>query len=214
MNNELNSEGCCCGDSTDEHGAATWQSRYESGETGWDRGECSPALMNWLEAGALKPCRILVPGCGRGHEVVELASRGFDVTAIDFASAAVHALEEQLLSAGLKADVTSADFFQYRAPEKFDAIYEQTCLCAIDPKRRKEYAQQLANSIRPGGDVFALFMQSGKMDAGPPFPCALDDMRQLFAAPHWNWPEEQAVIVEHPAGLKEIAVVLSRSEAA
>lgn len=69
-----------------------WQQRDDEGETGWDRGESSPALIRWLDDGDLTPCRILVPGCGRGHEVVELASRGFDVTALDFARTPVREL--------------------------------------------------------------------------------------------------------------------------
>ena len=39
---------------------------------------------------------VVVPGCGRGHEVVELARRGFEVTAIDFAPAAIEALSTKL----------------------------------------------------------------------------------------------------------------------
>jgi hypothetical protein len=66
-----------------------WQARYDQGQTGWDRGGASPTLLRWLAAGDLRPCRILVPGCGRGHEVVALAKAGFDVTGVDFAPAAV-----------------------------------------------------------------------------------------------------------------------------
>ena len=66
-----------------------WQQRFLSGETPWDRGEASPQLRAWIDAGELSPCRILVPGCGTGHEVVLLAARGFEVTAIDYAPAAV-----------------------------------------------------------------------------------------------------------------------------
>ena len=62
-----------------------WEARYREGNTGWDRGDASPALSSWLETGALAPCRTLVPGCGRGHEVIALTRQGFEVTALDFA---------------------------------------------------------------------------------------------------------------------------------
>jgi len=53
-----------------------WQGRYREGSTGWDRGVPSPTLEGWLRDGTLAPCRILVPGCGRGHEVVADEQRG------------------------------------------------------------------------------------------------------------------------------------------
>jgi len=80
-----------------------WQSRYESGATGWDRGKPNPALLRWLE-NDLQPCRILVPGCGRGHEVVELASRGFKVTALDYTKAPVQELTRKLNEQSLVPD--------------------------------------------------------------------------------------------------------------
>lgn len=45
-----------------------WQERYDAGKTGWERGDANPALTTWLDAGRLQPCRIQIPGCGRGYE--------------------------------------------------------------------------------------------------------------------------------------------------
>lgn len=73
-----------------------WENKYHNSEIGWDRGEMSPALNHWLKE--LTPCRIAVPGCGRGHEVIELARRGFDVTAIDIAEPAGPAVQSRCLS--------------------------------------------------------------------------------------------------------------------
>ena len=56
-----------------------WEERYLSGRTAWDRGGVSPALRHWLASGALRAGRVLVPGCGRGHEVAALAREGFQV---------------------------------------------------------------------------------------------------------------------------------------
>jgi len=58
-----------------------WEQRYQQGETGWDRGQPSPALHQWLEQGVLKPGRILIPGCGRGHEALAMAAAGAAVRA-------------------------------------------------------------------------------------------------------------------------------------
>ena len=73
-----------------------WENRYQAGTTGWDRGASSNNLSYWLDNNLLKPCRILVPGCGNGYEVLMLAELGFDVVAIDIAPTAVENLKKAL----------------------------------------------------------------------------------------------------------------------
>lgn len=185
-----------------------WQARYDQGQTGWDRGGESPALVRLLATGDLCPCRILVPGCGRGHEVVALSKAGFDVTGVDFAVAAVEAVRAHLASDDLAADIVQSDLFAYRPDRPFEAIYEQTCLCALPPERWAEYEQRLATWLIPGGRLFAAFMQTDSTD-GPPFACRPEAMRDLFAAHRWEWPD-QLEPEEHPTGLVELTGVLRR----
>jgi hypothetical protein len=185
-----------------------WQARYDEGQTGWDRGGPSPVLLRWLDTGDLRPCRILVPGCGRGHEVVALANAGFDVTGIDFAPTAVEAVRAQLARDGLAAEIVSSDLFAYRPERPFEAIYEQTCLCALSPQRWTEYEQRLAAWLEPGGRLFAAFMQNDAPE-GPPFACPPDAMRKLFTADRWEWPERLEP-QPHPTGLVELTGVLRR----
>ncbi len=185
-----------------------WQTRYDEGKTGWDRGQCNPMLELWLNSAKLKPGKILVPGCGRGHEVIELAARGFEVTAVDFADAAVQSLTVQLQAKGLVANVVQADIFSLCLANDFDAIYEQTFLCAVHPNQWPDYVRRLGTWLRPGGQVFALFMQSNE-SGGPPFHCDLNAMRQLFDESKWQW-SDSTERVEHPTGLHELACVVTR----
>jgi len=185
-----------------------WQARYDQGQTSWDRGGASPTLLRWLATGELRPCRILVPGCGRGHEVIALAQAGFDVTGVDFAPAAITAVQSRLGSEGLAAEILQSDLFTYRPDEPFEAIYEQTCLCALSPERWADYEERLAGWLTPGGRLFAAFMQTDSVD-GPPFACAPDVMRRLFATDRWVWPDE-LVPQEHPTGLVELTGMLRR----
>lgn len=189
--------------------ATDWEARYQAGRTGWDRGETSPALLDWLEQGVLTPCRILVPGAGRGFEVIALARAGFDVTAIDLAPTPVQILRDALTREGLDARVDQADLLKWRAPDTFDAVYDQTCLCALNPRHWKDYAERLHAWLVPGGRLFALFMQTHR-DGGPPFHCDLDHMRSVFEAERWHWPSTPPRPVPHPSGLEELAVVLRR----
>jgi len=186
-----------------------WEKRYQSGDTGWDRGGVSPALEQWLAKDMLKPCRILIPGCGRGHEVVQLARRGFSVTAIDIAPSATRHLERELAATGLNADVICGDLFEFETELLFDAVYEQTCLCAIDPGHRPAYEHQLHAWLKPGGMLFALLMQTGQT-GGPPFHCDLLAMRHLFPDTRWAWPENEPLFVPRRNGRFELGYRLIR----
>lgn len=189
-----------------------WEAKYQSNSIPWDRGAASPALHRWLEADALAHERILLPGCGRGHEAVELARHGFQVTALDIAPTALKLLESELAAAGLTAETVCADALAWQAEKPFDAVYEQTCLCALPPEHWMDYERQLFNWLKPGGHLYALFMQTGR-SGGPPYHCAWTDMRTLFPATRWTWPERAPERVEHPNGLFELATLLVRRAA-
>ncbi len=206
-----------------------WQQRFESNETPWDRGAPSPHLSALLESGRLssdpgRPCRILVPGCGSGHEVELLAVRGFRVVALDYAPAAVERTQarlERLMEspAGARvmcAEVVQADVLEWTAPAPFDVVYEQTCLCALHPDHWARYCSQLHSWLRADGVLHALFMQVSRPQlppgeiAGPPYHCDVNGMRALFTGDRWQWPKPPVPSVPHPMGVFELAFELLR----
>jgi len=87
-------------------------------------------------------------------------------------------------------------------------VYEQTWLCALPPARWEDYERRLASWLVPGGKLAAAFMQTDA-PAGPPFACAPDALRRLFAAARWDWPEALEP-VGHPMGLVELTGILHR----
>lgn len=193
-----------------------WEERFSTGNTPWDRGASSPQLGAWLASGALQPCRILVPGCGSGHEVAELAMAKFEVTGLDYADEAIARTHRRISEAEVDAAIVRADVLAWEPDRPFDAIYEQTCLCALYPDQWREYADRLYHWIRPGGKLFALFLQLPRADAaqgfiqGPPYHCDVNGMRALFPEPRWGWPKPPYPRTTHPAGIAELAVVLAR----
>ena len=137
-----------------------WEKRYLDGKTGWDRGGPSPALEFGLARMPCPPARVLIPACGRGYEIAELASRGYRVTGVDFAQSAVTDLQEILQAQQLKADIVASDLFAWEAEKPFDVIYEQTALCALEPQQWPEYAERLYRWLHPGGLLIGAFMQT------------------------------------------------------
>jgi cyclopropane fatty-acyl-phospholipid synthase-like methyltransferase len=172
-------------------------------------------LLAWLDAGALKPCSIAVPGCGSGWDVVELARRGFDVQGIDLVPAACARAMAALQAAGVVGSVVRADVLAYRPAHAFDAVYEQTCLCAIHPTLWSQYEASLHAWLKPGGRLYAMFMQcrgpgEQARQEGPPYHCDLAAMRVLFDDSRWLWPDASAVQVPHPRGWHELGLILER----
>lgn len=68
------------------HEDAEWDERYASVEQVWS-GQPNEALMT--EVGDLKPGTALDVGCGEGADAIWLASRGWQVTAIEVSSVAL-----------------------------------------------------------------------------------------------------------------------------
>jgi methyl halide transferase len=189
--------------------AVDWESRYRDGATGWERHGLNPAFLAWRGSGELAPCRILVPGGGRSLEPLALAEAGFDVTVVDAASSAVASQRAHFERLKVPARVEQADLFAWDPERPFDAIYDQTCLCALPPALWPNYARRLHRWLRQDGTLFILLMQDDGA-SGPPFHCDMDAMRRLFAAPAWTWPDVLPDQVEHPSGRSEQPAILRR----
>ena len=184
-----------------------WESRYRDDATAWERPGLNDAFLTWRDHGLLTPCRILVPGGGRSAEPLAMAEAGFDVTVVDLAESAVAAQRARLDHLHIKARVELANLLTWEPSQPFDAIYDQTCLCALPPAAWPEYEQRLHRWIKPNGALFILFMQTHTA-GGPPFHCDMKAMHRLFPADRWRWPEHLDAPVEHLSGRSEQPAVL------
>lgn len=164
-----------------------WQQYYESGDTPWDRGGPSPPLVQWLGGHRLHG-RVLVPGCGHGHDLVALAGSGADeIVGLDLAPGAIAAAGART-AALPNVSVKLGDLFEFGAGEgreAFDWVFEHTCFCAIDPGMRDRYAHAVASALKPGGTLLAVFyLKPWKEDEdqaqGPPFGTSGTELDQRF----------------------------------
>lgn len=154
-----------------------WESDYQRGTAGWDMGTPTPVFRRVLGEGKFKPGRMIVPGAGRGHDAREFARHGFQVVAVDFAEDAARAMRE-LMTPDARHEILQEDFFQL--PAKYDGTFdyalEYTCYCAIDPKRRDEYADTIARLLKRGGIYIALAFPLDDHAGGPPFAVNADEL--------------------------------------
>jgi SAM-dependent methyltransferase len=151
----------------DSSRADFWDTRFRGGVTPWDAAGVPRKLSAWLE-GAAAPARVLIPGCGSGHEVRAFAARGHDVLAIDFSEAAIEAAQAVL--GPLAVHVRQADFFDFPAGP-FDLVYERAFLCALPRRMWAHWAARMAELVRPGGELAGFFFFDDN-EKGPPFGAA------------------------------------------
>jgi SAM-dependent methyltransferase len=194
-----------------------WQQRFRQRQTPWDRGAPGPQIARWIADGALSPgLRIAVPGCGSGHDVLALAEAGCAVTAIDYAEEALTLTRQCLAAAGASAELVQADVLTWQPTQSFDAIYEQTCWCALYPDHWLAYTRQLRHWLRPGGRLLLLAMQCQRAGAaegrieGPPYHMDIQMLRALLPSTEWAWPAPPYERIPHPIGWVELAIVLTR----
>lgn len=166
-----------------------WEQHYRDQDTPWDKGAPSPALMEYLEDEA-PTGKILVPGCGAGHDVRALtkASREAEVVGLDIAPSAV--AKAQAIPTVGKESYMAADLFNLPADMRgaFDWVFEHTCFCAIDPSLRDAYVEAVHGALRSGGQLLGVFYldpydeEHRPEDERPPFGCELPELLDRFSS--------------------------------
>jgi SAM-dependent methyltransferase len=157
-----------------------WQERYQTEDTPWDKGEPAPGLVDWLKKQTLDPdARVLVPGCGRGHDASAWAKAGFDTTGMDLAEIALSDAREKYESLPNLA-FFPGNFLDEKPQEPYDLIFEHTLYCAIDPARREDYAKSIPNWLKPGGYFLAIHFIFPLDEEGPPFGASKDEIINRF----------------------------------
>lgn len=156
-----------------------WNNRYLKGETGWDIGDVSTPVKEYIDQLDNKNIAILIPGCGNAYEAEYLLKKGFtNVTLVDISTIAAEAVKEKLASYGNKLKVIRGDFFEQS--EKYDLILEQTFFCAIDPSMRKNYAEKMYSLLKQNGKLVGVFFDR-EFEGGPPFSGNKTEYMNLFA---------------------------------
>jgi len=171
--------------------AEPWNQRYRQGSDGWEIGRAAPPLEAFLQADARAPQppgRVLVPGCGRGHEAALLAGLGFEAVGLDFSEEAIARARQRHGGDRDGLRWLQADLFDAAAlaaaglPEaSLQGVLEHTCFCAIDPGQRPAYLASVIRLLAPGGWLLGLFW-CHRRPGGPPWGSDADTLAQQFSA--------------------------------
>ncbi|WP_280234411.1 class I SAM-dependent methyltransferase [Nocardia cyriacigeorgica] len=136
---------------TEEFGKEFWEARYH-GTHAADR-EPNPQLV--AEVGELAPGTALDAGCGTGGEAIWLATRGWQVTAVDISTAALDQARARAGTAG--ADIASritwqqADLTEWHPPTAhFDLVCTHYVHTSGSPR---DLFARLSAAVAPGGTL-------------------------------------------------------------
>ncbi|KAM0747155.1 S-adenosyl-L-methionine-dependent methyltransferase [Meredithblackwellia eburnea MCA 4105] len=174
-----------------------WEKMWQEQTTPWDASGIQPALKDLVENGWAKvgvdwsdlasggEGKALVPGCGRGYDVLYLASKGFQAVGADISATAIAAAREHYASQHSPPPTVTfeqVDFFK-DLPEAFYSLaYDYTFFCAIPPSMRSEWAKAYAKTIRPGGVLITLMWPIGEFRSHPTLVIASKVPRVVFTS--------------------------------
>lgn len=128
-----------------------WDAAYRGERNApWDSGRTDRTLVEAVEGGTIKPGRAVVLGCGSGTNAVYLATRGFDVTAIDVAPTALTIARGKAAKAKVKVRWLLATVLAPPALEPFDFIFDRGCYHGVRRGNATGYVKTASALARPG----------------------------------------------------------------
>lgn len=175
-----------------------WEDAYQTGDTPWEKGRAHPELVRFVAAEGRPPGKIVVPGCGFGHDVRALSSGENEVLGVDLAPYAFE--RAQSFPRVGNERYLLADLFAL--PQEmlgaFDVVFEHTCFCALDPVERRRYVTALTQLLKPGGKLVAIFfLDPDLVRDGPPYGVERAELSALFD-PHFTIEREWIPLTTYP----------------
>ena len=129
----------------------TW---YRFGTPPWGAAP-SPDLVALVESGRLQPCRAIDIGCGTGATSIYLASRGFDVTGLDFAPSAIDRARAAAAAANVTATFVVDDITALtRIPDGFELLVDHGTFDDLTRSARSRYSATANRIAAPGASFY------------------------------------------------------------
>lgn len=172
-----------------------WRSTWEQGRIGFHEGQTNAFLLrhgDWL-AGCR---RILVPLCGKAHDLAYLASRGHEVVGVELVEDAVRQFFAEhdatpavtarngfaIYTAG-PITILAGDLFSTTATlvGRIDGIYDRGALVALPPDLRARYVPHV-RALAPEArrELLVSIEYPAGAIAGPPFSVEEPEVRAWF----------------------------------
>jgi len=134
-----------------------WSLRYKENKIGWDLGQPSTPIKEYINQLDNKEIKILIPGAGNGYEAEYLHNKGFENTyVLDISKAPLNSLKDRVPD--FPSDhLLHQNFFEFQG--KFDLVLEQTFFCSFEPtpENRTQYGMKMSELIKQNGKLVGLW---------------------------------------------------------
>lgn len=147
-----------------------WTGKYlEMASPGFNLEQPHPELASALQQLKIYKSRILVPGCGFGHDAALLAQKGHIVTAIDISPEAIKGAKQRY------GHIENLEFIEANVfdldpsfEHSFDLIFEHTFYCAVTTDLRDQVIKLWKKLLDDTGHILGIFFVVPKR-TGPYF---------------------------------------------
>ena len=162
---------------------AGWDSRYTSKNAPpWDTKKVAIELKKAVESGKIKPGRAVVFGCGAGTNSIYLASKGFDVTAMDVAPTALAIAKARADKAKVKVNWILADVTAVPELKPFDFMYDRGCYHGVRRSNAKGFIESACRLSKPGTKFLILAGNANEARHYGPPRVKEEDIRKDFSS--------------------------------
>ena len=157
---------------------STFESAY-AGQAPWDIGRPQQAFLAVADriTGS-----VLDAGCGTGDNALFFASRGHEVTGIDFLEEPIQRAKRKAAERGLSATFLVMDALALKdLPEVFDSVIDSGLFHVFSDEDRKRYVEGLVSVLKPGGRLFLLCFSDQEPGTQGPRRVSRQELQDAFA---------------------------------
>jgi len=169
----------------EEQGIPHWEEWYQEHEVEsmpWFNPELDDDLKKALDELGLRGGSLLDLGTGPGTQAMQLARRGFEVTATDISKAAVCLAREKAKEQDLDITWVKDDILATRLARQFDLIFDRGCFHVLAPGRRQDYVRIVSGLLKTDGYLFLKCLSRLQPGEQGPFRFTAEQIRETFGS--------------------------------
>jgi len=180
-----------------------WLNKWVNNEIGFHLNKVNPLLKKYAATFFEAKAPVLVPLCGKTHDMVYLAAQGHSVTGIELSEMATSQFFDEVFALGKKSSsdlivttekqfksfqqenikLLAGDIFELSNDliQNVKTIYDRAALIALPPVIRQQYVKHLRQQI-PHAKLLLITLdyQQDKF-SGPPFSVPEKEVMDLFS---------------------------------